>query len=196
MNQQLNELLLEALETERGGVGVYKTALRCAINKDLKEEWEEYLDQTKLHVEILDELFEKFGLDPEQESPGRKVVSHIGDALVLAMEMAIEKGNPELAEIAACECVVLAETKDHANWELLALYAEKAKGEEAQALKEACEAIEHQEDEHLYHSKGWCRELWIDSLGLRAVLPPPEERKEVKTAIGAARAQQSRNKMR
>lgn len=53
-----------------------------------------------------------------------------------------------------------------------------------------------QEDEHFYHSKGWCREMWIDSLEMRAVLPPPEERKEVKTAIGAARAQQSRNKMR
>src|SRR5215510_13167401 len=101
MNQQLNELLLQALETERGGVEVYKTALRCAVNQDLKEEWEEYLDQTKLHVEILDELVEKFGLDPEQETPGCKVVGHIGDALVLAMEMAIESGKPEMAEIVA-----------------------------------------------------------------------------------------------
>jgi len=28
------------------------------------------------------------------------------------------------------------------------------------------------------------------------VLPPPEERKQVKTAIGAARAEQERSKMR
>ena len=196
MNQQLNELLLQALETERGEAEVYQTALRCAINPDLKEDWEEYLDQTNLHVEILDELFEKFGLDHEQDSPGRNVIKHIGDALVLAMEMALESGKPEMAEIVACECVVLAETKDHANWELLAMCAEKAKGEEALALKEACEAVVKQEDEHFYHSKGWCREMWIDSLEMRAVLPPPEERKEVKTAIGAARAQQLRNKMR
>jgi hypothetical protein len=47
-----------------------------------------------------------------------------------------------------------------------------------------------EEDEHLYHTKGWCRELWIESLGMKAVLPPPEERKHVKTAIGAARAEQ------
>jgi hypothetical protein len=42
---------------------------------------------------------------------------------------------------------------------------------------------------------GWARELWMDSLGLPAVLPPPEEEKKVKTAIGAARAKQSRDEM-
>jgi len=56
--------------------------------------------------------------------------------------------------------------------------------------------VEDQEDEHLYHSKGWLRELALESLGLKAVLPPPEERKHVKTAIGAARAEQERGKMR
>jgi rubrerythrin len=195
MNQQLNELLLQALETEMGGVQVYQTALSCVVNEDLKEEWEKYLDQTNRHVEVMHELFEKLGLDPEQETPGRKVVRHIGESLVGAMEMALKSGKPEAAELVACECVVLAETKDHANWELMSQFAEKAKGIEAQALKEACKEVEEQEDEHLYHSKGWSRELWIASLGMPAVLPPPEEEKAVKTAIGAARAQQSRKEM-
>ena len=195
MNQQLNELLLQALETEMGGVQIYQTALQCVVNEDLKKEWEEYLDQTTHHVEVMQELFEKLGLDPEQETPGRKVVRHIGESLVAAMEMALKGDKPEAAELVACECVVFAETKDHSNWELMGQYAEKAKGKEAQALKEACEEVEDQEDEHLYHSKGWCRELWISSLGMPAVLPPPEEEKHVKTAIGAARAQQSRAAM-
>jgi hypothetical protein len=195
MNQQLNELLLQALETEMGGVQVYQTALGCVVNEDLKEEWEKYLDQTSHHVEIMRELFEKLELDPEQETPGRKVVRHIGESLVGAMEIALKSLEPEAAELVACECVTLAETKDHANWELIAQCAGKAKGKEAQALKEACEEVEDQEDEHLYHSKGWCRELWIASLGMQAVLPPPEEEKDVKTAIGAARAQQARKEM-
>jgi hypothetical protein len=46
MNQQFKELLLQSLETEMGGVQVYQTALRCVINKDLKMEWKEYLEQT------------------------------------------------------------------------------------------------------------------------------------------------------
>ncbi len=195
MNQQFKELLLQSLETEMGGVQVYQTALKCVVNKDLKKEWKEYLDQTKRHVEIMHELFEKFGLDPEQVTPGRKVVRHIGASLVTAIEMAIKSGKPEAAELVACECVVLAETKDHANWELISQCAEKSKGEEGKVLKEACAEVEEQEDEHLYHSKGWSRELWIASLGMRAVLPPPEEKKDVKTAIGAARAQHSRKEM-
>jgi hypothetical protein len=55
--------------------------------------------------------------------------------------------------------------------------------------------VEEQEDEHLYHTMGWARELWLESLGLPAVLPPPEEQKEVKTAIGAARARNARSEM-
>jgi len=62
-------------------------------------------------------------------------------------------------------------------------------------LKEACALIEDQEDEHFYHSAGWSRELWMDSLGLPAVLPPPEEEKDVKTAADAARAKQLRKSM-
>ena len=103
---------------------------------------------------------------------------------------------PEAAELVACECIVLAETKDHLDWELIGKCAEKLRGETGKVLKNAYEEIEDQEDEHLYHSKGWCRELWIQSLGMKAVLPPPEERKEVKTAIGAARAAQAADKRR
>jgi hypothetical protein len=86
-------------------------------------------------------------------SPGRKIVRHIGESLVKSMEMAIKNDKPEAAELVACECVVLAETKDHANWQLMSQCAEKARGEEAKALKDACEEVEVQEDEHLYHSK-------------------------------------------
>jgi hypothetical protein len=194
-NEQLHQLLYEALETEVGGVQVYKTAIRCAVNEELKEEWKEYLEQTQKHVEIVHELCEKFGLDPQSETPGRQVVRHIGESLVKAMEMAIDSGKPEAAQIVAAECVVEAETKDHLNWELIAQVAEKTKGEDGKALKEAHEQVEEEEDEHLYHTTGWARELWIESLGLPAVVPPPEEEKDVKTAIGAARAKQSRKEM-
>ena len=39
---------------------------------------------------------------------------------------------------------------------------------------------------------GWARELWLEALGLPAVLPPPEEVKKVLTAVQAARAKESR----
>jgi rubrerythrin len=95
-NEQLHQLIYEALETEMGGVQVYKTAIRCAVNKDLKKEWEEYLEQTQKHEQIVRELIGKFKLDPDKETPGRKVVRHIGESLVKAMEMALESGNRKL----------------------------------------------------------------------------------------------------
>jgi len=193
--EQLHELLYQALETEQGGIKIYETALKCVQNEDLREEWEEYLDQTQNHVRIVEEIFEKLGLETDKETPGRAVVRHIGESLLSAMKMARDAGNPEAAEIVAAECVVLAETKDHLNWELLGEAAKSAKGKEASALEEAVEEVEDQEDEHLYHTAGWTRELWIGSLGLPAVLPPPEEEKDVKTAIGAARAKQEREEM-
>jgi rubrerythrin len=194
-NEEIRELLYQALETELGGVQVYKTALRCAVNDDLKKEWEEYLDQTQNHVRIVENVFTRLELDPEAETPGRLVVRHIGNSLVKAMEMALDAGKPEAAQVVAAECVVLAETKDHLNWELIGELAKKAKGEKGAALKEAHKEVEEEEDEHLYHTTGWTRELWIEALGMPAVLPPPEEEKEVKTAIGAARAKRARKDM-
>ncbi|HYX30413.1 MAG TPA: ferritin-like domain-containing protein [Pyrinomonadaceae bacterium] len=192
---QLNELLYQALETEMGGVEVYTAALRCARNKDLKEEWQEYLDQTRTHVRIVQQIMAELGLDLEEETPGRKVVRHTGQSLVQAMEMALAEGEPAAAELVAAECVVLAETKDHLNWELIGEAAKNASTKVAELLKPAHEQVEEEEDEHVYHTKGWARELWIKSLGMKAALPPPEEVRDVKTAIGAARAQNARTEM-
>jgi rubrerythrin len=196
MNQgQLTSLLYEALETEQGGIKIYETAVSCAVNDELKEEWEEYLDQTRNHEAILRDVFETMKLDPAKETPGRQIVRTIGESLVTAMQMAKKTGNREAAEAVAAECVTLAETKDHLNWELIGEVAKKLTGAQGKALKEAHEEVEEEEDEHLYHTQGWCRELHLQLLGLPAVLPPPEEEKDVKTAIGAARAKQARKEM-
>jgi hypothetical protein len=192
--QQITKLLHQMLETELGGVKVYETALQCALNEDLKKEWTEYLEQTKKHVEVVQSLFQKLGI-AEEDTPGRQVVRHIGQSLVAAMVMAKKNDKPEAAELVACECVVHAETKDHLNWHLLGSVADEATGDFGKALTEAYEEVEDEEDEHIYHSKGWCRELWIQSFGMKAVLPPPEEQKDVKTAIGASRAEQAREEM-
>lgn len=194
-DEQVRELLYQALETELGGVQIYTTALRCVENDDLKKEWEEYLEQTRNHVTIMEDVLTKLDLDPNEEIPGRKVVRNIGEALVESMEMALAEGKPGAAQLVAAEAVVLAETKDHQNWHLIGEVSKKVKGEVAKLLKEAHDQVEHEEDEHLYHTKGWARELWLESLGMKAVLPPPEEVQKVETAIDAARVEQARTKM-
>jgi len=188
------ELLYQALETEKGGVQIYTTALRCAINEDLKEEWTKYLEQTKSHVQVVASLLKEMNLDPEVETPGRKIVRHIGDSLVQAMEMALRGPDLAAAQIVAAECVTLAETKDHLNWGLIGEVAKNSGEAEAAALQQAHDQVEPEEDEHLYHTSGWTRELWIESLGMPAVLPPPEEEQDVEDAIEAAQAKKSRAK--
>ena len=194
-DEQVNELLYQALETELGGVKVYDAAVRCAVNDDLEKEWQKYLDQTRTHVRVVTDLLERMGRDPNAETPGRRIVRDKAAALVRSIETARSAGDPAGAQLVAAEAVVDAETKDHANWELIGELAQKAGGETAALLKEAHAEVEEEEDEHLYHTKGWARELWMESLGLPAVLPPPEEEKHVTTAIGAARARLARDEM-
>lgn len=193
--KQLKDLLLQMMETELGGEKIYLAALGCAVNKDLKSEWEEYLKETKSHQNVVRTTCERLGINADEASPSRDVVKHIGQALVKAMELAKMGGDAGAAQIVACECVVHAETKDHSNWELLGKIAEVATGETGTILKEAYSRVEKDEDHHLYHTQGWCRELSIQSLGMPAVLPPPEEVKQVETAIGASRAEQQREAM-
>jgi rubrerythrin len=188
------DLLYQALETEKGGVQIYSTALRCTVNKDLRDEWNKYLEQTKNHVQIVTEILRALELDPDAETPGRRVVRYIGTSLVKAMEMALRSSDPESAQIVAAECVVFAETKDHLNWELLGELAKNMEDAETSLILPAYQQVEEEEDEHLYHSQGWTRELWIQALGMPAVLPPPEEEQDVTTAEDAAKAKKSRAK--
>jgi hypothetical protein len=193
MNQdQLTELLYQALETEIGGVRVYETAVSCAVNAELKTEWQGYLDETRHHVELVQGIMEQVALDGAAETAGRGVVRHLGESLVVAMEKAKAAGDPNAAEIVAAECVVLAETKDHQNWELLGQCLKDAPPTFADAIRPAWEEVEGQEDEHLYHTRGWARELWFQSLGLPAQLPPPEEEQDVRSMMEAARVEEDR----
>ncbi len=194
VTQQLRELLLQSLTHERGGVLVYRTALECVRNADLRKEWTKYLAQTENHVAVLTRACESIGIDAGEMTPGCMVVQHTGKSLVVAMKMALASADRAAAELVACECVVLAETKDHFDWELIGQCAKALDGAAADALREAYEAIEDEEDEHLYHTRGWCRELWLKALGLPAELPPPEEKRDVKSAMEAAVVEKARKR--
>ena len=85
---QVRELLLQALETERGGIKVYENAIKAAVNDDLRKEWKEYLDETRTHEKVLLNVFSELGMDPEESSPGRTVVAHQGESLVSAIQEA------------------------------------------------------------------------------------------------------------
>jgi hypothetical protein len=107
----LEDQLYQALETEQGGIKVYETAITCAVNDGLRTEWTQHLFQTRHHEQVLLEVFEAFGLDPDARPPSRDLVSGIGDALVVSMRKAQATVSPEQAEIIAWEAVVLADCR-------------------------------------------------------------------------------------
>ena len=107
-DEQVRELLYQALETELGGVEVYTNALQCVENEELQEEWEKYLEQTQNHVQVMQDVLIKLGLDPNEETPGREVVRNIGEALVSSMQLALSEGDRCAAQLVAAEAVVLA----------------------------------------------------------------------------------------
>lgn len=188
----LEELLYQAMETELGGEKLYEAAIENAVNSDLKQEWQKYLEETRTHQDILERVFEVAGLDIDTESPGRTVVRQKGEALVSAVKAAGESGDAKVGELVAAESIVEAESKDHQNWELLGRMVEHVGGDLESALREAYEEVSEQEAHHLFHTMGWARELWLDYLGVPAALPPPEEEKQVETQIGAGRAEHER----
>mgnify|MGYP003429220420 CR=1 FL=1 len=193
VSTQLRELLLQSLVHERGGVLIYKTALECAQNEQLREEWKKYLAQTEKHVQLLVDACTALGLDPGELTPGCQVVQHNGKSLVIAMKMALAANDPLAAERVACECVTLAETKCHADWELIGLCAKAVDGDAGAVLKRAHAEAMEEEAEHLLHTQGWARELWLSALGVKAELPPPEETEDVKTLKQAAAVREQRS---
>jgi hypothetical protein len=165
------------------------------LEPDLKREFARYLAQTERHVVIARDVLEKCGLDPDAELPARLLCRHDAEGLVRLMLEALAAGTPADAQLCACECVVKAETKDHLNWSLLGHLAKECPGAGGDAMRTAYVEVEQEEDHHVYHSKGWCRELWAKGLGLPHVIPPPEERRDVESAMEAALAEEERDAM-
>lgn len=98
--RQLKDLLLQMMETELGGEKVYRTALQCAINEDLKEEWEKYLEETLSHQNVVRTTCEFLGINADEVTPSRQVVKHIGLSLVKAMELALSAGDRRRGKLA------------------------------------------------------------------------------------------------
>jgi hypothetical protein len=195
VSEQMKRLLWQTLEHERGSVDIYQTALKCAQRDDLKDEWTRCLAHIRHHELILTEACRKLSIHPELMTAGREATKYLGESLISAMEMVHESGEPHEAELMACECVALSETTSHSNWQLIEKCAHTSTGEQKQVLLAAVGEVKDEVDEHYYHARGWERELWLHSLGIEAVLPPPEEREHVISPIRAGQVEHGRESL-
>jgi rubrerythrin len=154
MQQQIIEDKLSGfLMVEQCGLQLYRVvAERCQTPK-LKAKYEEFGRETARHREVLVQLITTLGGDPDYVSPTARVVQYKASKL-LDSAMAVDGLSQAEIESGDLENVVLAETKDHADWHVLSQLAEQASGEMKKALQAAVDDVESEEDEHLE----WARE--------------------------------------
>ncbi len=152
----LANLLSAFAAHERCGVHLYRTVSTLTQYPDWRERYEEFKAQTEEHVRILSELITTLRGDPMYVSPLARMTQFTNTKL---MESILLDGSVDglTRELTMIEAVLLAESKCHANWELLGqIAAQMRDATAARAIREAVEQVEDQEDEHL----AWARENW------------------------------------
>lgn len=169
---RLRDLLLQAHEAEHGNARVLAAALRCAAHADLARRWRDMLERAQRRARALTLVLQQLDLGLRSETAGRRIAANLTSALLDAMRQAEQAGDAIAAQVVAAECVEHAAIRVHRIWELVGHLAHAAPDETGRTLDRAYDAAPREEGE-LYRSRGWVRELWIDALGLPAVLPPP-----------------------
>ncbi len=170
MEQQvLLDKLSEFLMVEQGGLQLYRVAAaRCAM-PNIKQRYQEFGEQTARHRQVLVQLIQALGGDPNYVSPTARL-AQVKATKLIESSMIVDRLAPEEIMANDLENVLLAETKDHADWHVLSEMAEQADGELRKALVAAVEEVEEQEDEHLE----WARETLSElSLQMAAQGPAP-----------------------
>jgi rubrerythrin len=162
--EELMDKLSEFLTVEKGGKELYEAALRHVQHPEVAAKFREFHKQTIRHEEILTNIIEKLGGKPSYKSVGAKLAEKKAQALLKTMNETAGL-TPDQIEVNAMENIVLAETKDHADWELLGHIAHRSEDSQlSNLLKPAVSEVEGQEDEHLNWTKTKMGELALLAL--------------------------------
>jgi len=166
MNGQfLADTLSAFLAHEQCGVHLYRVVAGASQNPILKGKYEKFLGQTERHVNILERLISALGGNPCYVSPTARLVHSMNTGMLQGVVLAAGSAEPLTRELAMLEAVLLAETKDHADWAFLAHLAEEVpKGDARSALLAAVQEVEPEEDEHV----GWAQDTWHKMSSLQA----------------------------
>lgn len=149
------DLLSACLAHERCGVHLYRSVAARTTSDDLRARYERFGEETAEHVRILEELIEGAGGDAQYVSPSARATEKAGAGLVESTYMVAGSVDPVTVEVAMLEAVMLAEAKDHSNWELLATLATRmTDGPVRQTFESATADVLAEEEEHL----SWARD--------------------------------------
>ena len=135
---------------KRGGLKLYDQALRIVTDSEVSQKFRDFREQTRKHESILLRVISALGMDTGYVSPAAKIAEQKANALLKTM-VETDGLAPKAVEVNAIENIVLAETKDHADWEMLGKIARQSDDEKLrEILKPAVSEVEPEEDEHLH----------------------------------------------
>jgi hypothetical protein len=133
---------------EQGGVQLYEKALEELQHEMHRTQLEKFLDQTRRHVELCDEMMEAADADQSYGSPGAEAAERKARGLIST------EVPEELVDLNNFENLVLAETKDHWNWETLSAVAgEVSEVNLKRVVSRAVREVQKQEVDHLRRMK-------------------------------------------
>jgi rubrerythrin len=151
------DLLSSFLVHEQCGYHLYRTVSALTKNPMLSSKYQEFGAQTENHIGILEQLITDLGGTPGYVSPAARMTEAMNTKMMEAVTLISGSADENTVEQVMLEAVVLAETKDHANWRLLGQLAEKmSDGGAKNAFLAAVGQVEDQEDEHLQ----WASSTW------------------------------------
>ena len=159
----LMDALSEFLAVEMGGQKLYEKALGLVSDSEVRSKFREFHRQTIKHQKVLTDVIHRLGGNPRAQSPSAKVATEKAQALLRSMD---RNGlSKDQAELNAIENIVLAETKDHADWELIGKIARQATEDRLrEILGAAASEVEQEEDEHLNWTRKKLGELQMEAL--------------------------------
>jgi rubrerythrin len=148
------DVLSDMTMHERCGFHLYRSIAGRTNNSMLKRKYEEFGAETERHIEILETLLAELGIPPTYVSPSARATE--GTDAHLLESTFLYAGSVDLMtqELVMLDAVLLAETRDHANWSGLAdLVDTFPEGAGRDAVRRAVEQVEPEEDEHLEWAK-------------------------------------------
>jgi rubrerythrin len=159
------DLLSQFLAHEQAGFHLYRVVAGLTQDEELRARYEEFGAQTESHIRILEDLIAQVGGRPGYVSPAARLTETADGKLVEAVVLLAGSADVMTRELAMLEAVILAETKDHADWSLLATLTERLPaGDVKQAFATAVQEVEPQEDDHV----GWATSTWEQMVLARA----------------------------
>lgn|GEM_PF-1736130 len=142
--QWLRDFVSQMLAVERGGEKLYQRALDELEHDELRDRLERFAEQTRRHIELCEQMLEVAGGDPDYLSQEAHLAEQKAEGLLST------EADEELRDLNNLENLVLAETKDHWNWETLSTFAGEIEDRElSRAVRKATTEAARQERDHL-----------------------------------------------